>query len=154
MASEPKKRVFFQFSHRHISETTWLIKKIKITEVFFYHVLQLYQISKQSEGVRGKTSKNLLNWHGMTHLSFLLQTLHKLSNKDIKRQDHIWGKSNLMNHSVLSIAFYLAIQIVYFCGFCYLPDDLPKSSVACYDWRSTCVSLLDTTVTSPSPHTL
>ena len=56
-----KKTCFFSNFLMVISQKLHDIKKKKIHEVFFYHVLQLYQISKQSEGVRGKTSKNLLN---------------------------------------------------------------------------------------------
>ena len=68
--------MFFSNFLMVISQILRLIKKIKINEVLFYHVPQLYQISKQSEGVRGKTSKNLLNLHGMTQVHCVIIILH------------------------------------------------------------------------------
>ena len=60
-----QKTCFFPiFSRSYLRNYTTYLTKNPHT-LFSNHVLQPCQISKQSEGVRGK---HLLNWHGMTHL--------------------------------------------------------------------------------------
>ena len=75
-----QKTCFFPiFSRSYLRNHTTYLNKNQHT-LFSNHVLQPCQISKQSEGVRGK---HLLNWHGMTHYSLPVFALFALINNKL-----------------------------------------------------------------------